>query len=178
MISLKNFLDGRSLFSEIIAIEPLPFIDYSATDLDTMLVTLYGSKTVHVPIESCDLTIIAKMISIKHGAEWERLLKIKALEENLNTVREITETSNSVESRLIDKNDTNKVSGYNSEIMVDNDSTVGNISDDLTGELVKTTTDSYTDGERIYSLLSTRAKQGMINTVLENVNSFLTLSIY
>lgn len=178
MITLRNFLDGRSLFNEIFLINPLPFTDYSASDLDAMLNVLYGDKLVHIPIISCDLKVIAKMIIIKHSEEWDKILKIKALEEDIKTVKEISETLENSEVRLLDRTDTNKVSGYNSLTMVDSDALVGSSTDDLAGMQTKTVIDTHKDGERVYNLLSNSSKQSMINTVLENVNNFLTLSIY
>lgn len=181
-ISLKNFLDGRSLFTEIknASTDPLPFlVDAGELEaLDAMLIVLHGSGAMFVPMVDCSLAVIAKMILIKYRTQWAQVLNAELVKENLGIVHEIVEEINDLETRTNERNQTNQVSGYNSAEMVNADGAITTGEDGLTGKRTRTTTDTITDGVEVYKLLSTGAKLSIVDTVLKDVKRFLTLSIY
>lgn len=177
-ISLKNFLDGRSLFSEIANVELFEFLADDLDVLDSLLIINYGSKTMFVPMVDCSLTIIAKMIVVKHGKQWRELLDAEVLKLGLGTTRELTETVNDLETRTNTRNEVNTVSGFNSvELLNDTGATISG-EDGLTGNKTRTLTDKTIDDLKVYNLLSNDSKTSIIETVLRDVNGFLTLSIY
>lgn len=175
---LRNFIDGRSLFSEIETVKTFPFMSDGVDVLDTMLDIYHGSKTMFVPMVDCELSIIARMIVARHGKNWDDLIKRELVAENVNRKRIISETITDNQSRTNQSENLETVSAYNTDEMVNSGGGSSSGGDTLEGEKVKTSTDEIIDVKAAYHMLSTSSKDSIVKTVLENVSGFLTLSIY
>lgn len=93
-------------------------------------------------------------------------------------VTKVTETTTKTENRKTVKDDVNKVTSYESDDLITNDgsNSVGN--DDLTGNETKTTTNEIIDMQTAFNNLSLTMQNSIINTILNDVKQFTTLSIY
>lgn len=178
--SLREYLDGESLFSAIAneASQAFDFINGNIEALDLLLENFHGSKRMYQPLIVCALPIVAKMIIVKLQARWVDLIAVEALKTNLNKRRELIESTNETQDKTNQRTDINQISGFNSDVMVDNDGASSIGGDGLVGERVRTLIDEEIDPLGSYNSLNAMQKDSIIETVLLDVSGFLTLSIY
>lgn len=179
--NLSNFLGTDSLFGEVLLASPdLAAFLFNETDVyDSHLLIQYGQRTMFEPMTTMTREMLVKTIVSKHRSRWMALVKRELLSEgNVNSRREITETITRIEDRVNESSGTNKVSAFNSTTLVDNDGSVTTGSDGLTGESNKLTVDEQIDVKKAYDMLTINSRDTILESVVSDVSSFLTLSIY
>ena len=178
MIKLSEFLKQGSLFNELENVKPMPFlsVDDNAV-LDSLLTLKYGERTVYSKLLTTPFPDIAKMLVTTHGDYWDGLLKID-IDELPSNRRTLTETITTNENRNNSRDDKNVVAAFNSDDLITNDGTLVVGVDDLTGNKTRTLTDENSSLNSAYYHLSLRQKNNIMNVVLLDVASFITLSIY
>ena len=182
-MKLSEFIAGKEFFQELQAISggELPFLTevHAPEVYNTVLVLNYGQRKVFDPMVDVDFTTLARMIYMKHRERWLRLVERELLSSgNQNKRREVTETISSTEDRVSESIGINKVSGFNSPTMIDNDGSTSTGSDGLIGEVTKTLVDEQIDVKNTYDMLTISARDSIMESVVSDVSSFLTLSIY
>lgn len=178
MVTLREFLQNEDLFTEITTIEPFPFIVDNESILNLMLVTNYGDKIVFKGFIDAGIPSLANMLVLNFQKTWENYVKFGSLTDEINNSREVTETINNTEDRTNSKTGVNKVSGFNSEVMVDDTGDEVTGTDGLEGETIRTMTDTQIDGLKAFQLLNVAVKNSIIKSVLDDISGYLTLDIY
>lgn len=174
-MKLKEFLGDFSFFNELQIIEPQFFIDGNGRLLDSMLLANYGERLVFINLVDIELVDLVQMVALTYSKAWASL---EGLEINLNEGNKITETINRVEDRLNTRDDVSKISAFNSEAMVNDGGNNSTGTDGLVGETIRTVIDEKVNLKLAYESMDIASKNSIINIVLGNVASFLTLSIY
>ena len=120
------------------------------------------------------------MLTFEYGKKWEILSTEIWVGFNLGAkqVNKKTETITKTENREVLKDDVNKVSAYDTDELITNDGNTSNTTDGLTGSESRVITDEIIDMETAFNNLSTQTQNSIIETVLNDVKSFITLSIY
>ena len=137
MLVRDLMVDGKGIFYYMNELEELPFIPVMEIEtMDKMFIGLHGMKTVSPIVDSImlngevnesNMTILARMLLLKYGGVWDRLYILYTQDIPLETYsmttterQEGSESSSSSISTETTSEDLDRVSGYNSEVMVDN----------------------------------------------------------
>ena len=140
----------------------------------------YGSKWVTDIVAVNSLTTIADLIVFEFGKKWEILLTEIWVGFNLGArqATKLTETINRTENRTTVKDDLNKVTSYEDETMITDTGTNSTGNDDLIGTETKTTVNEIIDMETAFNNLSLTMQNSIIESVLNDVQNFITLGVY
>ncbi len=204
MLVRDLMVDGKGLFHYMNELETLPFIPAMDVEtLDKMFVGLHGMKTVSPTVASVmlnggvnedNMNTIATMLLVMYGMAWSRLYELYTQDIALETYSMTTtehhegnESSSSTTSSESASEDLDKVSGYNSEAMVD-DSTKNIDRTDLM-ENAGTRNDEKTITKEVKGLQNSRVleterlsrfvRQNLIvEVVFQNVANFTGSLIY
>ena len=178
-ITLGQFLENESIFTRIQSLSPYPFFDTMLPeDMDTALIINYGERVVYHKLHNLNLDKLARIINSLYGSNWEKLITINTLDFKYGAEKIVSEaTNNNVISTGSNSTD-NKVSAYNSDELVTDTKDVGNSTntEDLTG--TKKTSEKTISLQTAYDNLLLTQKTNILNTVLKDVSSYLTLGIY
>lgn len=176
--TVTEWLIQGELFAEISKLSPVPLPD--STKLQKLFMLKYADSLVNNIIVIQDLKTVAELIVFEFGEKWEKLFTEMWAGFNLGArqVTKVTETTTKTENRKTVKDDVNKVTSYESDDLITNDgsNSIGN--DDLTGNETKTTTNEIIDMQTAFNNLSLTMQNSIINTILNDVKQFTTLSIY
>lgn len=176
-MKLSEYLDGFNIFNYLAAEHPeLPIP--KPTEMDFMLVTGYGQREMFTSIIGVNKNKVCDALAAKYGERWEALIRRQVQLQNVNTRRELTETKDREQDTTRTGSSVDKVSAFNSPDLVDN---AGNTNDEtggLTEKETRTLIDEKIDVKSALSLLHIPVQDTIINTVVSDVSSFLTLSTY
>jgi len=137
MLVCDLIIDGKGLFHYMNELETLPFIPAMEIEtMDKMFIGLHGMKTVSPVVASImlnggvnesNMNTLAKMLLTMYGMTWSRLYLLYTQDIPLETYsmttterHEGSEATSSSISTETTSEDIDRVSGYNSESMVDN----------------------------------------------------------
>lgn len=199
MLVRDLMVDGKGLFHYMNELETLPFIPAMDVEtLDLMFIGLHGMKTVSPTVANImlqggitegNMKNVATMLLVMYGMAWSRLYELYTQDIELETYSMITtenytgtETSSSITSSESASEDLDKVSGYNSETMVDD--SVKNIdrADLMENEGIRS--DERTITKEVKGLQGSRVKEVdrlarfiqnnlIIDVVFNNVSNFV-----
>ena len=178
-MKLNEYLEGKDVFTAIKTAGEFDFIQSDDIPAMNGLLSLeHGRKLIYDPITTIEFETVAGLIAVKYQSKWEGYVLAAAAMENVNVRREVTETITDSEARTNTRNDTAKVSAFNSSEMINDtgNDTIGN--DTLEGEKERLLVDETIDPGKAYNLLDSNTKNGIINRVISDVSEFFTLSIY
>jgi hypothetical protein len=184
---LSEYIATRDLFGAIYTNgsnhtpDSFPFIEDTTPEvMNAMLGFEYGDRTMFNKVEVLTTDMTAKMLVGNFYTKWDQLVRIEAANLNVTAVKtdKTTEAVTSSENRTNNRNDVSKVSGFNSTDLVDNEGATSSSTDGMTGAQDKTITKTSGSIGEIYSSLDSVTKNGIIKTVLRDVASFITLSVY
>ena len=142
MLVRDLMVDGKGIFYYMNEIEELPFIPVMEIEtMDRLFIGLHGMKCISPATASImsnggvtdsNMTTLARMVLLKYGDTWNRLYELYTQDIPLETYsmttterQEGSEATSSSISTETTSEDLDRVTGYNSESMVDN--TVKNI---------------------------------------------------
>lgn len=137
MLVRDLMVDGKGIFYYMNELEELPFIPVMEIEtMDRLFIGLHGMKSISPAVASImvnggvnesNMTTLARMLLIKYGETWNRLYGLYTQDIPLETYsmttterHEGSEATSSSISTETTSEDLDKVSGYNSESMVDN----------------------------------------------------------
>ena len=180
MMTLNEFILVDGVFDHIHSVKPdLPFLGDGQNEvMDRLLMLNYGDRLVYRKLIPYPVSQICEMLVKQHGHKWDALIEIDALNKLAGRTRTVTETTTNNETRNNTRDDKNLVSAYNDETLITNDGSLSVGSDDLTGTETRTMTDETIDLKNAYNNLSLSDKNNIMNIVIKDVASFITLSIY
>lgn len=178
MITVNDLVNFPQIFTELKKLNPNLVID--SDRMTSIFLLRYGDRNVNHAIMPLTPYQIADLLTFEFSEKWEILLTEFWVGFNLGArqVTKVTETITKTENRLTDKDDLNKVSGFDSDELITDNGLNSKTKDDLTGTETKTTTNEIIDMETAFNNLSMQTQNSIIETVLNDVKSFITLSIY
>jgi len=175
-ITLEEYMVDRHLFSRINVMFDDPWLETNPDTLDRMLFIDYGNREVYSKFSGLTDVQLADMLVANFGMAWQSSLKSTV--ENFDTTRTVTETISQSDVREIENSETSKVSAFNSPALVDDEGKVstGNEGSELsrTRELLDVTV----DGKQKFSQTDLASRRKVVQSILKDVASYLTLSIY
>ena len=176
---LKDYLENVNIFNLINQIRPIDFLNpLDLITLDLRLKTLQGNKTLFESFEKLEPELVAGLIVLDFSAKWFKLFEILSEAENTNPRNEITETINKTETKNATSTNIGKVSGFNSDDLLVNDGNETTGLDDATGETVRTLVNQDIDLNISFKMLNLLQQNSIIQTIVNDVAGYLTLSIY
>lgn len=139
MLVRDLMVGDKGIFHYMNEYKELPFIEFTDIEiLDLLFISMYGNRKVSPltsgvvkssPIEVEEIEKLAKMVHLYYGKSWSDIYKIMSEELSLETyIMTTTETITDSETNKFEttnehsKKDLDKVSGFNSDVMVDDTS--------------------------------------------------------
>lgn len=176
-MKLKEYLDTKTLFASIIALENFSFITDEAI-YDQLLSIEYGQRTMFDAYSDVSEQDLAKIIVARFKTSWDSYFKATLISEDIASDRTVTETISGNTDTTENGTTTNKVSGFNATSLIDDngserDNTQG-VVNSQTRELVETESDLSGN----YKLLSDISKEQLQTKILHDVASTITLDVY
>lgn len=180
MMTLNEFILVDGVFDHIHTFKPdLPFLGDGQNEvMDRLLMLNYGDRLVYRKLIPFPANQICEMLVKQHGHKWDALIEIGELNKLADSTRTITETTTNNETRNNTRDDKNLISAYNDDALIVNDGSLSTAADDLIGNGTRTMTDETINLKNAYNNLSLSDKNNIMNVVLKDVASFITLSIY
>lgn len=180
MMTLNEFILVDGVFDHIHTFKPdLPFLGDGQNEvMDRLLMLNYGDRLVYRKLIPFPANQICEMLVKQHGHKWDALIEIGELNRLADSTRTITETTTNNEIRNNTRDDKNLISAYNDDALIINDGSLSTANDDLKGNGTRTMTDETINLKNAYNNLSLSDKNNIMNVVLKDVASFITLSIY
>lgn len=140
----------------------------------------HGSKPIDSSVENATMEQLADMVVMLYKQLWiiESGLYDVMVEGSGGHVIKVTESTDRTTERLTAGSSTDKVSGFNSDVMVDDSGSEQTGNEDLneTGNRLITTIDN--NPIQAFNLLENHIKNSIIGKIVDDVGSFLTLKIY
>ena len=176
---LREYLLTNDLWAAIGGELPtLGFIsEMTPEKLDAQLDYKYGDRTM---LSSRPVNSLASIIALEFGDKWARLeaVKIANIDFLVKEKKTLIDRTTNVETKGNTREDVNKVSGFNSDILITNDGSNSTGSEDLDGEKNREASTEVRSTQDVYKNLSILEKNDIIQTVTKDVADFVTLSIY
>lgn len=140
----------------------------------------YGNKPVDKSVSNVTMQELADMVIMLYKQLWiiETGLYDVLEEGSGGQVTRVTETTDKVSERLTGASSTEKVSGFNSDVMVDDSGSEQTGNEDLTETGNRLTTTITSNPVEAFKLLDSHVKNSIIGQIVDDVGSFLTLKIY
>ena len=178
LVTVNGLNNVSQIFTELKKLNNNVMMD--SDKLFNLFMVRYGDRNVNPSIINLTPFQIADLLTFEYGKKWEILSTEIWVGFNLGAkqVNKKTETITKTENREVLKDDVNKVSAYDTDELITNDGNTSNTTDGLTGSESRVITDEIIDMETAFNNLSTQTQNSIIETVLNDVKSFITLSIY
>ena len=148
--------------------------------LNSMLLVNHGLKTVAKNYISTSKESLAKMIVLTHRKKWDSLMEvlktnINILSDNVQLTNENVKGNNTYTD---DSNSLDKVSAFNSESLVDNTGNENNSTHTGNDNRDRVQTVTNTNLNNAVNNLQIIQDLNIIETILNDVSNYFTLSIY
>ena len=178
LVTVSDLNNVSQIFTELKKLNTNAMMD--SEKLHSLFMVRYGGRNVNPSIINLTPFQIADLLTFEYGKKWEIVITEIWVGFNLGAkqVNKKTETITKTENREVLKDDVNKVSAYDTDELIVNDGNTSNTTDGLTGNESRVTTDEIIDMETFYNNLSNSQKNSIIESVLNDVKNFITLSIY
>ena len=123
---------------------------------------------------------LVSLIVNQFRTTWERmeLVELTANANLAGAVDATTETTTNEETKSNTKDDVNKVSAYNSDILMTNDGSNSVGSEELSGEKTRVVSRQNKSLETSFKNMDILKKNAIIQSVTRDVANFVTMSIY
>lgn len=140
----------------------------------------HGNKPIDISVKNVTMQELADMIIMLYKQLWiiESGLYDVLVEGSGGQLIKVTESSDKVSERLTASSSTDKVSGFNSDEMVDDSGNEQSGNEDLTESGNRLITRITNNPIEAFKLLDSHAKNSIIGQIVDDVGSFLTLKIY
>ena len=178
-LTLKQHLDNESVLGRIQSLSPYPFFDTLApVELDKMLLLHYGDRVVFDKITEISIDSICIQLVGLYDKKWTDLVSMNEIDINTGSEKVVTElndiqqTSNSLNNRDY------KVSAFNSDELITDKKDIDDNSSNTDNLENKLLTEKQISLNNAYNNLSISCKINIINIVLKDIASYLTLDIY
>ena len=187
---LKEKFETEGLFSEIQSLFAPNFLaNIEPETLDLFLVARYGEREILSAMEKMSTENIAKYVYGIFSAKWENLFNVLAVKDEesftggYKEVYEETSTLNGAVTSNGVNTDTTKVSAYNSEELVDNESTISNNNNTVNTDnsSTKTYTKTVNNGNEYKNkeiAVNYLQNSPVYDTIYRDILNIITISIF
>lgn len=174
---LNEFMEGGDLWGAIHTETQLDFITEHGAEKMNLLTKYRNGK--HEMYFEGTIAELAVLVATEFGDKWRHLIAATAgIDITAGTVETTTDNTVTVESRNGNSTDTNKVSGFNSDELVVNDGSTRTTGDDLSGNKDRTLTRKKGGISEAFKNLDVLKKNDIIQTVINDVVGFATITLY
>lgn len=180
-VNLKTYLGNSNIMHSINAIKPYPFLEgVDGEAVNMMLKLSYGQRNMFSVVTEFTPDAVALFIVKTYSDKWDALIVAANSRSNIAAgVTKITSgnTSNSG-TKTIDDNSTHKVTAFNSDELVTDYSDVKAGVETTSGESDKTGKEESVSIKNLFENLPLFERTNIINIVLKDVATYLTIDIY
>lgn len=171
----------QGLFQELNSIHNYLFIsDFGAENLDMLYTMMYGEKPIPKALQNRSVNDVARLIHRTFGDNWQKQHSL--LQDELilgvDSKEVVDETSKDSTKTNETGTKTNKVSAYNSDTMVNNDSSEDTSDNTQEKDVDRNTTKTNSSLQAIERQMQLLNRNFLIDTVCKDVSKLVSLSIY
>lgn len=178
-INLEQFLENESIFTRIQSLSPYPFFDkMNALDMDKHLIMFYGERVIYPKMIKYDLDDLARLINNVHQSKWENLIKVYELDILSGAERTVNENNSSNVLNTGANTRTHKISGFNDPELIEDNADVESNTATVDNTGTRLLTEKTKSLQTAYNNLQLHKKLNIIETVVKDTASYLTLDIY
>lgn len=181
LVNLKTWLTGGSVFTAIRTAENFPFFaDNTPAELDQMLSLTYGQRLVTSAFNSFDINVAGKFITKLYGEKWKALIEFNVSPPDLGakSFTKTTGSQNTVGTKNDVSNSENKVSAFNSDALITDTGARNELDENVTQDITRDSSVSVINWQTAFNNLSLSERTNIINVVLKDVATYLTVSVY
>lgn len=178
-ITLSQFLENESVFTRIQSLSPYPFFDQmQPLDMDKHLDMFYGDKIVYPKMIKYSLDQLVNNINSYYSKKWENYILVNSIDIANGAERTVNESNTNKNISTGSNNTDHKLSAFNSDELVTDkaDHTANTNTSD--GEGTRLLTEKSKSMLTAYNNLLLSQKVNIIELVIKDVASYLTLDIY
>lgn len=173
--TIRQFLNGSDLWEAINNVKPFPFIDETTNNL---FLAEYGQMPLFSGIAGDSVENVAEYVVRLFGDKWEQLLSAAGVSLAADSVRTVTETTDTDETRETATTDTDKTSAFNSDELIDEGGKETEGTETREVDTIKTITDETQSAGTLFDNLQKADKLNIIKTALADVANFMKVSVY
>lgn len=178
-ITLDQFLENESIFTRIQSLSPYPFFDQmTPLDMDKHLNIFYGERIIYPKMIKYDLDVLAGLIVGVLGNKWEKLILVNEIDIIYTNERVIDETNSNNVLNTGANTRTHKLSGFNDDELITDNSDVDSSTNTTDNNGTRLMTEKTKSLQVAFNNLCLTQKLNIIETVVKDVSSYLTLDIY
>lgn len=178
-ITLDQFLENESIFTRIQTLSPYPFFDQMPPlDMDIHLSMFYGERIIYPKMIKYTLDDLARLINNVHQTKWENLIKVYEHDISTGETRTIDEKKQGSIINTGANTRTHNVSAFNTEDLIADNSDIDSSTNTVNNDDTRLLTESKNSLQAVFNNLLLTQKLNIIETVVKDTASYLTLDIY
>lgn len=178
-ITLDQFVENESIFTRIQTLSPYPFFDQMPPlDMDIHLSMFYGERIVYPKMVKYSLDDLARLINNVHQEKWENLIKFSVVDISKGSTRTVDETKQDSIINTGANTRTHNVSAFNTENLIADNSDIDSSTSTVNNDGTRLLTESNSSLQTVYNNLLLSQKLNIIEVVVKDTASYLTLDIY
>lgn len=179
--TLAVWMEQGSLWEGIRGLAPLPFFDtVPPAQLDVQTVLSFGDRFMFSKLVTTTVAQMSVNIVSLYKDKWTKLVEVLAYDYDVmaNTSKKTTDVTHKTEARDNTRDDVNKVSAFNTDDLITDTGATSTGADNLTGDIDRTLTEANISLSDAFNNLSLLDKNNIIQTVIKDVASYMTLDVY
>ena len=179
--TLNVFLNQGDLWSRVLSLAPDTVKNIATADkLKVSSIFKHGNKTVFDKVLLLSDAELASDIVLTYGDKWNSLItaELDKLDITMLDGRMVTEKVTYTNTKTGSVDNENKVSAFNSDVLVTSDGTHSSNTDTDDGTKTRTLSDGNVGLNNLLNNLSLLQQTNIINVVINDVVNHITLSVY
>ena len=178
-ITLDQFLENESIFTRIRTLSPYPFFEQMPPlDMDIHLSMFYGERIVYPKMAKYSLDDLARLINNVHQSKWENLIKANEFDISKGETRTIEEQNQGSTVNTGANTRTHNVSAFNTDDLIADNSDIDSSTNTVNNDDTRLLTESKNTLQVTYNNLLLTQKLNIIEAIVKDTASYLTLDIY
>ena len=178
-ITLDQFLENESIFTRIQSLSPYPFFDQMLPlDMDIHLSMFHGERIVYPKMVKYSLDDLARLINNVHKSKWENLIKVYELDISKGETITIDEQKQGSTINTGANTRTHNVSAFNTVDLIADNSDIDSSTNTVNNDDTRLLTESKNSLQATFNNLLLTQKLNIIEAVVKDTASYLTLDIY
>ena len=178
-ITLDQFLENESIFTRIQSLSPYPFFDkMPPLDMDIHLSMFYGERVIYPKMVKYSLDDLARLINNVHKSKWENLIKVYELDISKGETITIDEQKQGSTINTGANTRTHNVSAFNTVDLIADNSDIDSSTNTVNNDDTRLLTESKNSLQATFNNLLLTQKLNIIEAVVKDTASYLTLDIY
>lgn len=179
--TLAVWMEQGSLWEGIRDLAPLPFFDtVPPAQLDVQTVLSFGDRFMFSKLVTVTVAQMSVNIVSLYKDKWTKLVEVLAYDYDVmaNTSKKTTDVTHKTEARDNTRDDVSKVSAFNTDDLITDTGATSTGADNLTGDIDRTLTEANISLSDAFNNLSLLDKNNIIQTVIKDAASYMTLDVY